>query len=222
MTDMNRTPMQQWTVKQTIMLAVLCLVAGIASGWAIRASQSKAATSPTRAANAAPQAGMGTGAASAPPSPAQLKSMADAQAAPLLERLKANPQDADVLVSLGNLYYNAQQYPAAVDYYGRVLEARPSDAAVRTDMGTAYWYMGNADRALAEFDKALSYAPNNANTLFNRGLVRWKGKKDAVGALADWEKLLKANPSYQGKDQVEKMMAEARQQASAKPESKAK
>ena len=72
-----------------------------------------------------------------------------------------------------------RQYPTAVDYYARALRFRPSDAAVRTDMGTAFWYMGNADTAIAEFNKALAYAPDNPNTLFNLGLVRWKGKKDA-------------------------------------------
>jgi len=81
---------------------------------------------------------------------------------------------------------------------------------VRTDMGTAYWYMGNADLAIAEFDKALTYAPGSPNTLFNRGLVRWKGKKDGPGAIADWNQLLAANPNYEGKEQIVKMMAEVR------------
>jgi tetratricopeptide (TPR) repeat protein len=80
-------------------------------------------------------------------------------------------------------------------------------------MATAYWYMGNADTAIAEFNKALTYAPNNPNTLFNLGLVKWQGKKDIDGAVADWKKLLAANPNYQGKDKVEQMMAEAKQQA---------
>ena len=85
--------------------------------------------------------------------------MADAQAAPLLDKLKADPKNPDLLAGIGNIYYDAQQYPIAVDYYARALKARPSDAAVRTDMGTAYWYMGNADSAIAEFNKALTYAP---------------------------------------------------------------
>ncbi len=58
--------------------------------------------------------------------------------------------------------------------------------------------------------KALSYAPDNANTLFNRGLVRWKGKTDAAGAIADWEKLLALNPNYQGKAQVQQLLADAK------------
>jgi tetratricopeptide (TPR) repeat protein len=96
-----------------------------------------------------------------------------------------------------------------------VLKAQPADVAVRTDMATAYWYMGNADTAIAEFNQALTYAPNNPNTLFNLGLVKWQGKTDAAGALADWEKLLAANPDYEGRDKVEQMMAEVKQHAAA-------
>jgi tetratricopeptide (TPR) repeat protein len=132
-----------------------------------------------------------------------------------------DPKSADVLTSIGNIYYDAQQYPVAIDYYGRVLKTKPSDAAVRTDMGTADWFMGNADAAIAEFNKALTYAPTNPNTLFNRGLVKWQGKKDTAGAVADWEKLLAANPHYEARDKVEKMMADAKKQAGIKPVLKA-
>jgi tetratricopeptide (TPR) repeat protein len=159
---------------------------------------------------------MGASPVSAAPSPARLKEMADAQAAPSLEKLKSDPGNPDVLASVGNVYYDARQYPVAIDYYGRVLKAKPSDAAVRTDMATAYWYLGDADTAIAEFNKALAYAPNNPNTLFNLGLVKWQGKKDAAGALADWEKLLKSNPSYEGRDKVEQMIAEVKQHDAGK------
>jgi len=141
--------------------------------------------------------------------------MADAQAGPLLQKLNADSSNPDLLVAIGNIYYDAQQYSVAVDYYGRALKAKPADAAVRTDLGTAYWFMGNADAAISEFNKALTYAPDNPNTLFNRGLVRWKGKSDLAGAVADWEKLLATDPNYDGKDKVKEMMAEVKKQQSS-------
>jgi len=217
MTDTNRTPIKQWTVKQAILLAVACLLAGIAGGWGIRGSQGAGATGSAKAASVSAPAGTGSSAASQMPSPVRLKEMADGQAAPLLDKLKSDPNNPELLTSIGNLYYDAQQYPIAVDYYGRVLKAKPSDAAVRTDMATAYWYMGNADSAIAEFNKALIYAPNNPNTLFNLGLVKWQGKMDGAGALDDWKKLLAANPNYEGKDKVEQMMAEVKNHAAVKP-----
>jgi len=215
MTDTS--PTKQWTRKQAAMLVVVSLAVGIAGGWSIRGIQNPVVMGSVKAAaSISPPAMKETATTSVTPAPAQLKEIADAQAAPLLDKLKSNPNDPDLLTGIGNLYYDTQQYPNAVDYYGRALKARPSDAAVRTDMATAYWYMGNADEAIAEFNEALIYAPNNPNTLLNRGLVKWKGKRDSSGALADWQKLLATHPNYEQKDQVEQMMAEAKNQAAVK------
>jgi len=212
MMEINPSPIEQWTKRQAAVLALICLTAGIAGGWSIRASQSPAGTgsAQTAAASTLPDAA----ASSAPSlsSVAHLKEMADAQAAPLLDRLRSNQDDSELLTGIGNIYYDAQQYPAAIDFYARALKAKPSDAGVRTDMATAYWYTGNPDSAIAEFNKALSYAPDNPNTLFNLGLVKLQGKKDSAGAIAAWEKLLAADPQYEGRAKVEQMLADAKKQ----------
>jgi len=213
MTDTNRPPMVQWTRIRAVILAAVCLTAGIAGGWAIRGTQTPAPTASTSVV-------AGSGQVSQNPSPAQWKEMADAKAAPLLEKLKSDPNNLELIAGVGNVYYDAKQYPIAIDYYGRALKARPSDAAVRTDMATAYWYMGNADQAIVEFNLALHYAPNNPNTLFNLGVVMWRGKMDAAGAIADWEKLLAVNPNYVEKDKVEQLINEAKDKP-AKADTKA-
>jgi cytochrome c-type biogenesis protein CcmH/NrfG len=215
--NMNRIPTKQWTVKQALILAVVCLCAGMAGGWSIRSTQKFPLTPAVTASGhiASASAPPPAAATTTPPSPnpVQMRAMADAQAAPLIENLKAEPNNAGLLVSIGNVYYDAHQYPIAVDYYARALKLRPSDAAVRTDMATAHWFMGDADLAIAEFTRALTYAPDNPNTLFNRGLVRWQGKKDSAGAIADWEKLLVVAPHYEGKDKVKQMLADVKNHA---------
>jgi tetratricopeptide (TPR) repeat protein len=215
--DTHRMSIEQWTSLKANSLAVVCLLVGIAGGWFIRGSHSAAGTGSTVAAGSSAPAKMVASAESPMPNPARLKEMADTQAAPLLDKLKSDPNNPALLISIGNLYYDAQQYPIAVDYYGRALSTKPTDADVRTDMATAYWYLGNADMAITEFNKALTYAPNNPNTLFNRGLVKWQGKKDGAGAVADWEKLLAANPNYEGKDKVKQMISEAKTNRGVNP-----
>lgn len=212
-----------WTAVQAYTLAVVCLLLGMAGGWLIRGSEAPAASAAAVPANAAPAMPAGAGGAvNAQPTPEQMKQMADTQAAPLIEKLKTDPNNPELLSSIGNYYYDAQQYPTAVDYYERSLKAKPTDAAVRTDMATAYWYMGNADTAIEEFNKALKYEPNKPNTLFNLGLVKWQGKMDINGAVADWQKLLATNPNYEGKDKVEQMIAEAKKHVGVKPGTQAK
>jgi tetratricopeptide (TPR) repeat protein len=207
MNDAQRTSIQ-WTKERAAFLAVFCLLAGIAAGWLIRGSQGGAITASAKAVAVAAPAANDAPPASAP-GPAPSKEMAATLAAPLLQQLQSNPGNPELLANIGNIYYDAQQYPTAVHYYARALRTKPADASVRTDMGTAYWYMGNPDAAIAEFDKALTYAPDNPNTLFNLGLVKWKGKMDSAAAIADWKKLLAANPNYDGKEKVRQLIAEA-------------
>ena len=53
MTDTNRsTSIEQWTSVQAYVLAVICLLVGIAGGWFIRGSQSPAAVAETANASA--------------------------------------------------------------------------------------------------------------------------------------------------------------------------
>jgi cytochrome c-type biogenesis protein CcmH/NrfG len=213
---------REWTNKQALILVTLCLMAGITGGWFVRGAFGIAPHTAAQAAIAPPASSPSFQASTTParPTPASLKQMADAQAAPLLTKLNAHPKNADLLTSIGNLYYDAQQYPIAIDYYNRALQSKPSDSSVRTDMATAYWYLGQADQAIAQFDKALTYAPDNPNTLFNRGLVKWQGKHDAAGAIADWKKLLATTPNYEQKDKVQQMLSDVEKQTSATPSAK--
>ena len=124
MTDTNRTSIEQWTSVQSNSLAAVCLLVGIAGGWFIRGSQSSAVTWTRASAGVSAPANSAVAQSSQTPSPARLKEMADAQAAPMLDKLKSDPHNPELLTGIGNLYYDAQQYSIAVDYYGRALKAR--------------------------------------------------------------------------------------------------
>jgi len=217
----NESSTEQWTSVQAYTLAVLCLLLGIAGGWFIRGSQASAPGAES-ASTLAAAPGAGSSGAEAQPSPNQMKKMADTQAGPLLEKLKADPNNPELLASIGNIYYDTQQYPTAIDFYQRALKAQPTNAGVRTDMATAYWYTGNADGAIVEFDKALIYQPNSANALFNLGIVKWQAKMDVDGAVAAWQRLLDTNPTYENREKVQQLIAQARKHTDVKPGTPAK
>jgi cytochrome c-type biogenesis protein CcmH/NrfG len=203
-------------------LAVICLLVGIAGGWFIRGSENPASAAAAPTSMPTTQAPGSADMGGQPPTPAQMQKMADTQAAPLIEKLKADPANPETLTSIGNVYYDAQLYPTAIDYYQRVLQVEPANTGVRTDMATAIWYTGNADGAIAEFQKSLSYDPNKANTLFNLGVVEWQGKMDIDKATATWQKLLDKNPNYEGKEKVLELMAQAKKHSGVKPGTPAK
>jgi cytochrome c-type biogenesis protein CcmH/NrfG len=209
---------EKWTGAQVFGIAIVCLLLGVAGGWFLRKTLAHTNTSSVATANGAVSGPMSASPASLPavPSPQELRQNAEAQATPLLEQLKSDPNNVGLLERIGNIYYDAQQYPAAMDYYNRLLNILPSNTSVRTDMGTAIWYTGNADGAIAEFKKALSYEPTKANTLFNLGIVLRQGKHDAAGAVTAWQKLLDTNSGYPNRDKVQQMISDAKTAARTK------
>jgi cytochrome c-type biogenesis protein CcmH/NrfG len=206
-----------WTSTQAYVLATICLVVGIAVGYLLRGSAG-GGNQPQPSAAAAAPAGMP--AMDSQPTPDQLKHMADKQAEPIVAQLRNSPNDPKLLAQAGNIYYDAQQYRDAIDYYERSLRADPKDVNVRTDMGTAYFYLGDADRALQEFQTALKNDPKHGQTMFNMGMVQWQGKGDVSGAIATWEKLLKTVPDYPERARVEEALAKAKQHNNIKPGTK--
>jgi cytochrome c-type biogenesis protein CcmH/NrfG len=125
--------------------------------------------------------------------------------------LEADPKNVDAAVKLGNLYYDAQLYSEAIPYYRQALQLK-RDANVSTDLGTALWYAGQADEALKQYAESLKIDPAHANTLFNMGIVRLDGKKDAQGAVESWEQLLAKHPQYQNGAHVQELIAKAKAQ----------
>jgi len=186
-----------FTSVQAYTLAVITLVIGIAVGYFARGSAPSTTANVPESAQAAmstPPAGMpGTAGAPANMGPGQLPGSTPQQQAaspemlakaaePLLAQLKTNPNNADVLIQLGNLYYDGQSFPQAIDYYEKALKLQPNNVDVRTDLGTSYWYLGDADKALATFQKSLAIRPNHPGTLFNVGIVEWQEGPQGCGS----------------------------------------
>jgi cytochrome c-type biogenesis protein CcmH/NrfG len=196
----------RYTNTQAVALAVVSLLVGTGGGYLIRQSQSFRAKPQLTTASTSPV----TGAPTMPMSPAQLNDVANTQATAKLELLKTDPTNIGLLIELGNIYYDAKQYPSAIDYYKRALVLQSDNTSVRTDLATAIWYTGDTDTAISEFNKSLTYEPNKPDTLFNLGVVKWQGKHDGPGAIAVWQKLLQTNPNYENKDKVQELIAQAK------------
>jgi tetratricopeptide (TPR) repeat protein len=203
----------EWTSTQAYVLSVICLLVGVAVGYLVRGS-APSADNPVQA-RAAAEAALPS-APGTQPTAEQLRQMADTQAQPLLKQLESDPKNSALLYQIGNFYYDAQQYPEAVKYYGQSLEIDPRATDVRTDMATAYHLMGQPERAIQEYDAVLKIDGKHANALFNEGMVKWQDKKDLNGAIASWKRLLEVHPDYPQRDNVEKLIAQAEQHLTMK------
>jgi cytochrome c-type biogenesis protein CcmH/NrfG len=206
-----------WQVKQVYAMAVISLVVGLAIGYLFRGSQSPVPppAQPMAAAQpAAPATAMG-GQPAQMPSLDQMKQMADQKAAPLLEKLKSDPNNTDLLIQTANVYLSTHQFKEAAGYFDRVLQIDPKNVPIRTQMASCLYYNGDVDGAISQLQQSLHYNPKDANALFNLGMIKWQGKKDSHGALAAWQELLKSNPelSPERKATVQKIMADVQMQS---------
>ncbi len=204
-----------WQAKQVYAMAVVCLVVGLAIGYLFRGSQSPAAPAPP-AANS--QAGAQ---ASAPPDMAgkmptldQMKQIAEQKAAPVLEKLKGDPNNTDLLTQAGNIYLSTHQFKEAAVYFDRLVQVDSKNVAVRTQMASCMYYNGDVDGAISQLQQSLHYDPKDANSLFDLGMIKWQAKHDSKGAVAAWQQLLKSNPqlSADRKANLQKLMAQVQMQ----------
>jgi len=206
-----------WKPAQTYTMAVICLVIGLAIGYFLRGSASQptavAAESTAQPAQMPPSQDPHAGMApQRMPSLDQMKQMADTQAAPLLAKLKSDPNNADLLNQLGVMYRTTHQFKTAIDYYQKSLAINPKNVGARTDLASCLYYLGDVDGALTQLNKSLSYDPKHAGTLINLGIIKWKGKNDVDGAVAAWEKVLKLNPDFPDKEMIQHLIDQAKQQ----------
>lgn len=111
------------------------------------------------------------------------------------------PDNREVIVHLGNAYFDTGKYEEAEKWYTTALAKKADDVDVRTDLGLTFIFRDkpNYDRAIQEFQRSLALDPNHPQTLQNL-TVAYTKKGDAARAnetLAKLEGLDPANESIQ-------------------------
>jgi len=192
---------------QVYFMAALCLGAGLGVGYLLRSSQPtvpmhRSATQAATSATAKP--------VRQHPGLEEMRHVADKQVAPLLEKLKTNPNDGSILLQIAAIYHTSHRFKEAADYYNRALQSDPKNIAVRTKLASSLYRNGDIDGAISQLNRSLKDQPTDANALFDLGIIKLQGKGDSKGALATWQRLLKTNPqlSPERKATVLKLMAD--------------
>jgi tetratricopeptide (TPR) repeat protein len=121
-----------------------------------------------------------------------------------LEQLSAKePENVDYQTRIGNIYYDMGQYDKAVVYYQKSLDLQPRNPNIETDLAVCFHYLGQNDRSLDILNKVLGYRPAFPEAMFNKGIVLISGKKDVKGGISVWEDLLRSNPDYPRKAEIQ-------------------
>jgi tetratricopeptide (TPR) repeat protein len=124
--------------------------------------------------------------------------------------LRKDPKNVNILVQLGNLYYDwgqddvnkqgdaaqpVEKWDRAVGYYQQALAIDPTNVNVRVDMANLMRYTGQPDEAIKEYRTAIKQNPQHPQARINLILALGQIKRDYKGAIDEYDDLLKAIPA---------------------------
>ena len=189
---------------ESIVIGVAGTVFGLIVGWIIGTQQAPARTfAPAAAAVAQAPAG-------APPAGSPQAAAApfdEAQATALRTIAEKDPANVQSRVQLGNMYFDAERYQDAIQWYEAALKLNPNDVGVSTDLGVCFYYTNQPDRAVRQMEESLRIDPRHTKTLLNLGIVKAFGKQDIAGAAAAWEEVVKIAPNSQEAQAAQRSLA---------------
>lgn len=172
--------------KETVLIAVVTLVAGFIIGW--MAGQ-KTAT---------PTGPVAAGGSGGPPPAVNLQQKLNE----LKNIVATDPGNFQAWVALGNHYFDSNQFMEAIEAYDKALTIQPDSPNVLTDQGVMFRRLGWFDRAIANFSKANEIDPSHATSVYNLGVVYRYDLQDFAKAEETWTRFLEINPAGPGSDRV--------------------
>ena len=173
---------------------------GLIVGWIIGSQQvTRPVVPPTPSAAEAPAAQT----TPAPPPPLDVQ-----QVTALETEAKAQPKNAGVRERLGNLYFDAERFEQAIQWYEAALAIDSRNVNVSTDLAVSYYYSRQPDRALKQIDQSLAIEPAHAKTLLNQGIIRALGKQDLNGAFESWSRVVQVAPNTPEAARAQQLLSE--------------
>lgn len=111
--------------------------------------------------------------------------------------------------TLGNFYYDHQNWPQAISQYESAIQQGSDDADIRTDLGNAYRFSGRPDDALAQYTAAQRMNPAHEFSLFNQGGLYLEELHQPAKAIALWQEYLVRFPQGRNVSAAQQLIAQA-------------
>lgn len=124
--------------------------------------------------------------------------------------LTAGQPPAQADRTLGNFYYDHQNWPQAIQHYEAAIKQGSDDADLRTDLGNAYRFAGRPDDALLQYGLAQKMNPAHEFSLFNQGGLYLEDLKQPAKAIAVWQDYIARFPEGRNVEAARQLIAQAR------------
>jgi tetratricopeptide (TPR) repeat protein len=106
-----------------------------------------------------------------------------------------NPDDVDIYLNLGNVFFEKGSYDNALIVYKKALESSPHNARLHCNLGYLYWGKGNIEEAIKEYEKAIKYDNTYDIAYNNLGVIYLDDLGRIQKAIELFEAARKYNPN---------------------------
>ncbi|HEY1435432.1 MAG TPA: tetratricopeptide repeat protein [Thermoanaerobaculia bacterium] len=125
--------------------------------------------------------------------------------AELTRALDRDPENPEILMDLGNAYYDREDWDQAVVLYEKARRKAPKNPNLLSDLGAAHRNRGEFELAVAFFQKAREADADHWESLLNWLLVEAYDRRDARAAQGLLDQVKKLYPEI---PQLERIQAQ--------------
>jgi tetratricopeptide (TPR) repeat protein len=118
-----------------------------------------------------------------------------------------DPENPELLMDLGNLYYDREDWDKAIAMYEKARRKAPKNANLLSDLGAAHRNRGEFDLAVAYFQKAGESDSTHWQSLLNWVLVETFDRKDGKAAQRVFDDLKKRYPEIPQLDKIQEKIS---------------
>jgi tetratricopeptide (TPR) repeat protein len=112
-----------------------------------------------------------------------------------MQKISANPKDVAALKELGDLYFQAGDYPTAIEWEKKAVELEPQDVTALLALGAAQFNSGDSAGAKANWKKVVKLDASNAEAHYDLGFLALSVEPvDMDTAKAEWQKVVDIDP----------------------------
>lgn len=107
--------------------------------------------------------------------------------------LKETPNDINLMIAAGNLFYIQKRFDDVVRILKKVLQIEPSHRDALANLALSYDSLGKTDKALTAYQKAVEANPQDTGLIFLLGVHHYN-RNNFTKAIELFERVLELNP----------------------------
>ena len=130
--------------------------------------------------------------------------------AELKQALERDPENPEVLMDIGNAYYDREDWDHAIASYEKARRKAPKNPNLLSDLGAAHRNRGEFDLAVAFFQKAREANPEHWQSLLNWTLLEAYDRRDARAAQPLFDEVKRRYPEIPQLEKIQEQITSLR------------